>query len=151
MSDFTLRALLGHGLKSDEIIDLLVGDDVEVLYDFDRLHEGQADRYCAGAKSAGYQLCFDEHQTLQTIFCYIKKKEGFTAIDPELIGVPVYRTFDEAMGSVTAQGWPYVTPDAKKNPRLFRKWLRMQLADCSAHYQFTDGTLDLVTLMLVPP
>jgi hypothetical protein len=42
--------LLGQGLKSDAVVALLEQYEIDVTYDFDRLHEGAEDRYWASFK-----------------------------------------------------------------------------------------------------
>jgi hypothetical protein len=151
MADFTLRGLLGRALKSDELIELLEDEDMEVIYQFDRIHEGGKDRYWTANRSAGYELHFDDKQRLKTIFCYLVATDTFRPIDPALIGVPIYRTFDEAKRNADAQGVSYVTPNVKKYPDMAGKYLRMDLPDYSVHYQFKKRRLDMITLMLEPP
>lgn len=151
MSDYTLRALLNRSLKSDEILEWLRGEDMEVIYDFDRLQEGSPDCYWAAARSAGFQFCFNENQVLRTIFCYVQASEEFSSIDTEIVGVPIYWTFDAAARGAQSQGLSYRTPEVEKNPEMAGLWLRVDLPDCAAHYQFGRGNLDLITLMLDPP
>jgi hypothetical protein len=151
MSDDTLRALLNRALKSDEILEWLRDEDMEVIYDLDRLQEGSPDRYWAAAHSAGFQLCFNEDQLLRTIFCYVQADEGFSPIDTARVGVPIYWTFDAAAEAAQSQGLSYLTSDADEDPEMAGLWLRMDLPDCTVHYQFGAGELRLITLMLDPP
>lgn len=151
MSDYNLRALLNRPLKSDEILEWLRDEDMEVIYDLDCLQEGNPDRYWAAARSAGFQLCFNENQLLRTIFCYVQADEGFNPIDTELVGVPIYGTFDAAVRAAQSQGLTYLTPDVEEDPEMAGLWLRMDLPDCTVHYQFGGGGLHLITLMLDPP
>jgi hypothetical protein len=149
MDALSLLALLRCLLKSDEIIELLERNTMEVIYAFDRLHEGIDDCYWVNARSAGFQLYFDQNQVLNTIFCYVKKGNGFNAIDTMLIGVPIYRTLDEARKSVVGQGLSYSSPDVMPDDH-FQRWLRIDLPHQSIQYQFSDGELDLITLMCSP-
>lgn len=50
------------------VISLLEGLDMEVIYDFDRLHEGQPDKYWAASESDGFRFGFNSAQTLNVIF-----------------------------------------------------------------------------------
>jgi hypothetical protein len=45
--------LLGKQLKSDDVIDVLECDDLDVIYAFDRLHENQPDEYASSARTVG--------------------------------------------------------------------------------------------------
>ena len=65
-----LLPLFGMSLKDDDVIDILDDMEMDVIYDFDRLHEGQPDKYWAAAQTAGIQLRFDEAQILDTIFLH---------------------------------------------------------------------------------
>jgi len=100
-----LTALLGRNLKDDEILEVLEVYQIEqVVYDFDRNHENMEDVYWAAARSAGFQLRFDQQQVLDTIFCYIAAEEGFSPVSPHIIGVPIHRSFDEAEAACKAAG-----------------------------------------------
>jgi hypothetical protein len=145
MDPINLLALLCCSLKSDEIIDLLERNKLEVVYVFDRLHEGIVDSYRADARSAGFQLRFNQNQVLDTILCYVKQANGFNAIDVASIGVPIYRTRDEARRSVARQGLSFSSPDAELDGH-FQRWLRIDLPHQSIRYQFSHGDLDLITL-----
>jgi hypothetical protein len=52
--------LLGKHLKDDEVIEVLEWANMEVVYDFDRLHENTPDVYWASATAEGFQFRFDE-------------------------------------------------------------------------------------------
>lgn len=149
MDRINLLALLRYPLKSDEIFDLLEQNSVQVVYAFHRPHEGIEDCYWADARSAGFQLHFDENQILDAIFCYVKEGNGFNAIDTLTIGVPIFRTLDEAQQSVAEQGLSYSSPDIAPEDH-FQRWLHIDLAQQSVRYQFSNGELDLITLTCSP-
>src|ERR1700722_13471463 len=98
-----LIPLLGKPLKDDDVIDILDAMEMDVIYDFDRLHEGQPDKYWAASQMAGIQLRFDEAQTLDTIFLYITPDEGFAAYTRRDSDVPVFTTAGEAQAFGEAQ------------------------------------------------
>lgn len=83
-----LVSYLDRKLKDDAVIELLEHYDMEVVYQFDRLHENTADAYSSSSKSAGFELRFNEYQTLETIWCYVKARDGFNAVDASIVGVP---------------------------------------------------------------
>jgi hypothetical protein len=60
--------LLGTELKSDFLCDLFETYDVEVVYEYDRTHEGLGDEYRAELPELGLQFVFDEKQILKTVF-----------------------------------------------------------------------------------
>jgi hypothetical protein len=98
-----LLPLLGRQLKDDHVIDVLEGFDMEVVYDFDRLHEGQPDKYWASSKPVGLQLGFDAAQTLDVVFLYISSSDGFAAFSQRDIDIPIFMTAAEVESSGEAQ------------------------------------------------
>lgn len=143
-----LLPLLGKKLKDDDVIDFFNDYDVEeVTYAFDRSHENMDDVYWAPNHKAGFQIRFDKDQIADTIFCYVTAKEGFAPIKPELIGAPVYRTFDEAESACKISGVSYSIPNVEKWPNLHKKWLRVESSLIWVHYEFKDGQISMVTLM----
>jgi hypothetical protein len=119
----------------------------QVIYDFDRHHENMEDVYWAVAKSAGFQFRFDQHQVVDTIFCYIAAEEGFSPISPQIIGVPIYASFDEAEGACRSVGLTYSVSDPKNGPRFHKLWLRIESPDRQTHYEFKGGVISRITLM----
>ncbi|MEX2607889.1 MAG: hypothetical protein WD708_11130 [Kiritimatiellia bacterium] len=55
--------LLGKQLKSDDVIDILERDALDVVYAFDRLHENQPDEYWVSSRAEGIQMRFKPHQS----------------------------------------------------------------------------------------
>lgn len=137
-----MLSLLGKQLKDDDIIDLLELHDVDVVYAFDRLHENMPDIYWASFHSLGVQLRFNEHQALSTIFCYIAARDGFNAAAIHAIGVPVYESFQLAEQACQSNAVAYEASPTKA-------WLKALGHDHHTHYEFSEGVLSLVTLMLV--
>jgi hypothetical protein len=143
-----LTTLLGRKLKDDEIVKILEAYQIEqIIYDFDRHHENMEDVYWAAAKTAGFQLRFDQCQVVDTIFCYVAAEEGFSPISPQIIGVPVYRSFDEAEGACKSAGLVYSVSDPKNGPRFHKLWLRIESPERQTHYQFKGGAISRITLM----
>lgn len=138
---------LGSTLKSDAVLELLRSHDMSVIYEVDTLREGTPDRYIAEAKEAGFSLGFDENQGLVTIFCHIRAREGFAAVDPEFVGVPIFRTLADVQRESAQLGVPC---EAREGIELFGRvtsFAKQQFADHSRHYEFTESGLDLITLM----
>lgn len=134
---------LERRLKDDAVIEMLEDYDMEVVYLFDRLHENTADAYSSAAKSAGFELRFNEHQILETIWCHVKARDGFTAVDTSILGVPYYNSFNEASRSAELSGVRLSKP-----PSGSEAWVRLEEDRLWRHYEFADGELALVTLML---
>ena len=140
-----LAQLLGRKLKDHEVLEVLESYGIEeVVYDFDRHEENVPDVYWAAARPHGFLLRFDEGQSLDTVFCYVVPDEGFSAVDPALIGAPVLATYEAAEAEARRRGARYRTSDAGKDPGL---WLRIDDDAVRTHYQFRRGALVRVTLM----
>ena len=140
-----LLPLLGKSLKDDDIIDILDHMEMDVIYDFDRLHEGQPDKYWAAAQEAGIQLRFDEAQTLDTIFLYITSDEGFAACSQRDSDVPVFTTVVEAQAFGEAQHLQ-VSKGSADFLGVSRDWIRLGFGAHSVHYEFRTGSLARVTV-----
>lgn len=138
-------ALLGKHLKDDEVIELLEGFDMDVVYDFDRFHEGQPDRYWASAKDAGIQLRFDTSQTLDCIFIYMLPSDGFIACSENEMDIPVFATaaatesFGKSQHSEIAKG-------SAEFLGINRNWVRLAFSSHSVHYEFRGSSLALITV-----
>ncbi|MDO5693980.1 MAG: hypothetical protein Q4G70_16125 [Pseudomonadota bacterium] len=138
----TLFHLLGLALKSDEVIELLEHHEVEVVYDFDRLHENTPDVYRALAPQAGFELRFNDQQILDTIFMYAQPREPFSSIEPDMAGVPLHPGFAEANAAFQRDGTPL-----RSSPNG-QRWIKGDFGTHLIHYEFDhDGALSLVTVM----
>ncbi|WP_459199262.1 hypothetical protein ACQVRX_01540 [Ralstonia pseudosolanacearum] len=137
-----LASYLGKNLKSDSVIEVLEHFDMDVIYDFDRLHENTADSYSSSAKSAGFEFRFDERQVLSVIWCYIRPRSGLAAIDKDVMGVPSFREFAEAKSHALKAG--IKTSQSKDDAG----WIRFEHDNVWIHYEFSGGQLALVTLTL---
>lgn len=130
--------LLGQKLKDDDVIDVLEGFEMEVVYDFDRLHEGQPDRYWASAKPAGFQLGFDADQSLNVCHFYITPGDGFAAFPPDDSDIPLFtnaaevQSFGESHGLQVSQG-------SADFMGIARDWVRLGFATHSVHYEYHGG------------
>jgi hypothetical protein len=150
MSNWNLSKLLGRELKSDEIIEVLDALDLHVIYNFDRLSEGTDDCYCVSANSAGFELVFGPQQVLRTIFCYALPRDGFSPVDPSIVGVPFYSSVEAAQRGFAAASVPALAGTVDLSfldgaPTVH--WVKGQFRQYSVHYQFNaSGVLELVTL-----
>src|SRR5438876_10511372 len=88
--------LLGKHLKDDVVMEVLEDEDIEVIYDFDRLHENTPDKYWASSKRLGFRLRFDASQMLDVIFLYAMSLDGFAQIDRADCDVPLFSSIAEA-------------------------------------------------------
>lgn len=140
-----LLPLLGKPLKDDDVINILEDMEMDVIYDFDRLHEGQPDKYWAAAQEAGIQLRFDEAQTLDTIFLNVTPDEGFAAFAQRDSDVPVFTTAAEVQAFGEAQHLQ-VAKGSADFLGVSRDWIRLGFGAYSVHYEFRAGSLARVTV-----
>lgn len=137
-----LFSLLGLALKSDEVIELIEDEQVNVVYDFDRLHENAPDVYWASSPQAGFELEFDARQVLRTIFMYALPRGRFSAISPSIAGVPFYQTFAVASAGFQDHSIPFRTSAEGQG------WIKGDFGTYQLHYEFDgEGALSLVTVM----
>ena len=137
--------LLGKKLKDDEVIEILEGLDMDVIYEFDRLHEGQPDIYWAAAKSEGFQFRFDETQQLEVIYLHIAPDDGYAAVSQHNCDITFFASKQEVETFCEAQHLQV----AKGRGDFFgvsREWVRLGFASYSIHYEFHTDSLALVTI-----
>jgi hypothetical protein len=132
-------------LKDDAVIEVLEIGDIEVVYDFDRLHENQPDKYWATAEEAGFQFGFDAEQVLHVIFLYATPIDGFSEIDREDCDVPFFSGFSEVESYASQKG---VRTESGKGSFLGvdREWMRLHFPKYSLHYEYSVGNLRMVTI-----
>ena len=141
--------LLGKKLKSDDVIDVLEGDELDVIYAFDRLHENQPDKYWVASKAEGVQMRFNEDQTLDTLFFYIAPDEGFSPCDPDSLGVPIFDSRDSAR-DFASQSDLSVTEGEADFLGVHRKWIKIDFGTHLHHSEFRGGRLHGMSAFLPP-
>lgn len=139
--------LLGKQLKSDDVIEVLERDDLDVTYDFDRLHENQPDEYWIAAKVEGVQMRFDGNQILNTMFFYVQSDEGFSPCELASLGVPVFDSRDFARDFATQTGLP-VTEGEVDFLGVYRQWIKIDFGSHLHHSEFREGRLHLISVSL---
>lgn len=125
---------VGTQLKSDEMIDLLETYDLSVLYEFDRLHEGESDSYTVESEELSLALRFDEHQSCTTIFVFA----------PAVATGKKFVSFPELESPAEIEA--YAARHALKL-RKGRGWLRCDGPERCVHYEFEGDELTKVTIM----
>jgi hypothetical protein len=144
----TLIEYLGRKLKDDEVLELLEHHAMEVVYRFDRLHENSPDQYTAAARNAGFELCFDETQVLQTIFCHAEPRGGFAAVDRSIVGAPFFESLSVAKAGAVNRGVSFKHNDEVEFLGRHLGWVSFELGKRRLHYEYSLGALSLVTLSL---
>ena len=140
--------LLGKRLKDDEVLELLEDHDIEVVYDFDRLHENTPDKYWAASKKDGFQFGFSEAQVLDVVFLYAAPVEGFSAIDRADLDVPVFAGVTEVEAHCAAKNLGFKKGQVRGGVLADRDWARIDAGEYSIHYDFRAGVLTIITASL---
>ncbi len=137
--------LLGKRLKDDEVIDVLDYAEMEVVYEFDRLHENTPDEYRSESKKDGYQFRFDANQILSLIFLYVAPIEGFTPVTRSNCDISFFAITGEAE-AYGAERKLRTTKGKADFLGVRRDWVRLEYERYFIHYEFRDGGLTLVTV-----
>jgi hypothetical protein len=141
-----LLPLLGKSLKDEDVIDILEAMKLEVIYDFDRSHEGLPDNYWASAHENGMQFRFDEAQNLATIFLYIVPEDGFAGCAQNYTDIPVFSSEAEVQVFGESHRLEIKTGRADFFGRV-SDWVRLGFGAYFLHYEFRSGSLAIVTVM----
>jgi hypothetical protein len=140
--------LLGRHLKDDQVIELLELYNMDVVYDFDRLHENTPDKYWAASKAHGFPFRFTGEQRPETIFLYVASVDGFSAINRSEIDVPLFDGVSEVEAHCTVNGFRFARGHLGPGALAERDWGRVDTDEWSAHYDFRQGGLTLISLSL---
>lgn len=143
LGDYPLVSFFKQPLQSNDVIKLLERFAIDVIYRFDRLREGTSDTYSASSHDEGFELQFDEQQILETIWCYIRPRNRFRAIDPDCIGVYIPESFGGAKRHARSTGFPFKDEGEEGSSA----YVRIDDPEMWVHYEFAEGQLRLVTIM----
>ena len=138
---------LGKDLKSDEMIDLLQAHDLEVIYSFDRFHEGSPDEYNITDAAAGFQMRLDENQKVRTVFCYMGAEGGISAVDREIIGVPILNSISDVRRASDTMECEFSSNEGIEFLGRVLSWAKLTFGARAWHYEFEGGALRKITLM----
>ena len=89
----------------------------------------------------GYNFAFNEHQILDTVFCYVDARDDFSPTEVAAIGVPVFSSRQQAEGALRASGAKFTSSSPPFD------WVRSHGPEYDVHFEFKHGRLSLVTLM----
>ena len=141
--------LLGKQLKSDDVIDVLECDELDVIYSFDRLHENQPDQYWVASKAQGVQMRFNEDQILDTLFFYIQPDEEFSPCKPDSLGVPIFDSRD-SVRDYAAQSSLTVVEGEVDFLGVHRKWIKIDFGSHLLHSEYRGEKLHGMSAFLPP-
>jgi len=131
--------LLGQTLKSDRVIEILECFSLEVIYDFDRLHEGTEDRYWCSAPAQGFEFRCDQTQRIDVIFLYVASRGKFAAIDVASIDIPCFANIDQARAEFERAGLQF---------KIGSEYIKVLSGNHWTHYEFRGSLLSLITVSL---
>src|SRR5438067_1125008 len=123
--------LLGRHLKDNQVVELLEHYDMDVVYDFDRLHENTPDKYWAASKAHGFQFRFTAEQRLDAIFLYVAPVEGFSVINLSEIEVPLFGGVSEVEAHCAANGLRFARGHVGPGALAERDWGRVETDEWS--------------------
>lgn len=144
------RNLLGSHLKSDELCDLFETYDVQVVYAYDRNHEGLQDAYHAEIPDLGLQFVFDDNQLVRTLF--VKPAEAGAGYNPFAQGEDkpaLFPTKADALRHAITTTTAY-TEGVADFLGEGRDWIRLEYDTHSVHYEYTKERLRMITLQATP-
>jgi hypothetical protein len=139
--------LLGRQLKDDAVVGLLELYELQVVYEFDRLHENTPDYYTVQALTRGFELRFNEAQILDTVFCYITSRDGFEPIEADFVGVPMYESIGTAAAAAQRLAVKVTRKDGVKFLGRVTSWIRLEHKRQSWHFEYSNDALARVTLI----
>jgi hypothetical protein len=137
--------LLDTELKSDFLCDLFETYDTQVVYEYDRTHEGLADEYHAEIPELGLQFVFDARQVLRTLFLRPVEATTFNPLDTNDERLPTFASKREALRYADAGGLQY-SQGAVEFMGEQQDWIRLENELNSIHYEFVGSELRMITL-----
>ncbi|WP_226667428.1 hypothetical protein [Microbulbifer aggregans] len=140
-----LSHFLNSALKSDELIELFEAHDVEVVYSYDRLHQGMEDQYFGSMSKLGLQFVFNCQQVLKAIFVYAHKNGEFQAANLPELGITSFSEKASVVAYAQENSINY-TEGAANFLGKSLEWAKFEFSNHSVHYEYKDGALALVTL-----
>ncbi|GAB5440516.1 MAG: hypothetical protein Fues2KO_08650 [Fuerstiella sp.] len=140
--------LLGTGLKSDFLCDLFETYDVQVVYEYDRTHEGLADEYHAELPDLGLQFVFDAKQVLRTLFLRPVEVSTLNPFNPDDDRIQRFNTKADAIRYAHENGLQFSEGLAELMGEQ-KDWIRFKSDTHSIHFEFVDSELRLITLQAV--
>jgi len=125
---------IGDSLKSEAVNEYLELYDINVIYRFDRLYEGEEDSYTVNNEVLGLELKIDKNQKL--IVIWIKMVNSISAKN--------FVQWDNFSSMVDVEKWA----EAQKYDIIYGdNWIRADGEMVSYHYAFDANGLLMVTLM----
>lgn len=137
--------LIGIDLKNEVLCDLFETYDVQVVYEYDRTHEGLPDQYRAEITDLGLQFVFDEQQVFKTIFMEQVDVNTFDPFDGDDERLKIFGSKAEAFQYATDNG-ERISEGKADFMGEERDWIRFEHDTYSVHYEYVDSKLRMITI-----
>lgn len=130
------------------MMDLFETYDVDVIYVYDRTHEGTDDEYNASVPKLGLEFRFDQEQNLATLFMKEKGDGGFNPFSGSDPRDPPFLSGSEAISYAQLHNIKYLYKPATVDPRWGEvpEWIKFLHGSYSIHYEFGSSGVNMVTL-----
>jgi hypothetical protein len=132
---------LNKSIRSEMLVKLFEDYNVDVIYLYDRLHEGVSDRYCGSIAEMGLEFLFDENKLLKTIFIFTQETESYAPANLEGLALQSFNTKASAID---------FAENYKEGSTRFLgselDWVKLIFGQHSIHYQYSNSILNQVTL-----
>ena len=141
--------ILGASLKDDFLLDLFETYDVDVVYSYDRNHDGIDDQYFATIPEMGLEFIFSTDQILETLFLKKTIHNGFNPFSSEDPRDVPFDSLTEAVawGNEKAIDLVHKSLSSGNASGGIPEWVKFEFKEYFVHYQFEAGGIDMVTLM----
>jgi len=137
--------LIGIDLKNDVLCDLFETYDVQVIYEYDRTHEGLPDEYRAEIPDLGLQFVFDEKQKFTTLFMQQIDAKTFNPFDGDDERLKKFKSMADAYQH--AKDKNIRITEGKANFMGEEKdWIRFEYGSYSIHYEYVQSKLRMITI-----
>jgi len=136
--------LLGMHLKNNVLCDLFETYDVQVIYAYDRMHEGFADEFQAEIPDLGLVFLFDNKQVFNTLFIRQVDVDTFNPFEEDN-SLMRFNSKTDAMQYATNHGIQ-ITEGKVDFMGELRDWIRFEFGNYSIHYEYVQSKLHMITL-----
>ena len=137
--------LLGVPLKNDVLCDLFETYDVQVMYEYDRTHEGLPDEYRAEVPDLGLQFVFDERQVFKTLFMEQAKVNTFNPFDEDDERLKRFNSKADAL-RYASENDEQISEGRADFMGEETDWIRFEYDSYSIHYEYAHSKLRMITI-----
>lgn len=136
--------LLDVHLKDDILCDLFETYDVDVVYEYDRMHENLPDEYRAEISDLGLEFVFDEKQMLNTLFMEQKEIETFNPFEDD----ENLKRFESKASAIkyATENEIEITEGISNFMGEEKDWIRFDFPKHMIHYEFVFRKLKKITI-----